>query len=57
MPGLPTEFIIPLNDTDGIRIDIGPVGEEFVGMTTIGCRFEPLAGTVDSTTAILTIVG
>ena len=57
MPGLPTEFVIPLNDTNGIRIDIGPVGEEFIGMTTIGCRFESLTGTVYSTTAILTIVG
>ena len=57
IPGLPTDFIVPVNDSTSIRIEISPVGEEFIGSTTIACRFEPAVGTVDTITAILTIIG
>ena len=54
--GLPLQFILPANDTNAIRIIIGPVGEQFIGMTNFSCRFAirspPLVPTV-----VLTVLG
>ena len=54
--GLPLQFIPSPNDTNASRIIIGPVGEQFVGMTNFSCKFAirspPLVPTV-----VLTVLG
>ena len=56
IPGLPLQFIIPANDSNAIRIIVGPVGEQFVGMTKFQCRYS-LIPPLRSVTAILTVLG
>ena len=53
--GLPLEFIVA-NDSNDIRIIVGPVGEQFVGMTTFQCYYS-IIPTLRSMTAVLTVLG
>ena len=57
LPGLPTQFIQSLNDTTATRIIIGPVGKEAIGVTTFACFFDFLSVIINTTTAVLTIMG
>ena len=54
--GLPLQFIVPANDTNASRIIVGPVGEQFVGMTNFECDF-PTKPLLLSTTVVLTVLG
>ena len=54
--GLPLQFITPVNDTNASRIIIGPVGEQFVGMTNFSCNFL-IAPPLESVTVVLTVLG
>ena len=56
VPNLPTNLIQPLNDTNATRIEIGPVGTEAIGMTTMFCRL-PSIPSVDTVTVTLTVLG
>ena len=58
IPGLPLQFIlIAANDTNASRIIIGPVGEQFIGMTNFTCQFLQFSPSVESTTVVLTVIG
>ena len=56
IPGLPLQFITPINDTNATKIVVGPVGEQFVGTANFNCSFSVIPP-VDSMTATLTVVG
>ena len=53
--GLPLQFIVP-NDSNAIRIIVGPVGEQFIGMTTFQCYYS-IIPPLRSMTAVLTVLG
>lgn len=55
--GLPLQFITPANDTNASRIIVGPVGEQFVGMTNFSCNFLIIVPPLESVTAVLTVLG
>ena len=57
LPGLPTQFMQPLSNTTATRIIIGPVGKEAIGVTTFACAYDFLSVIVNTTTAVLTIMG
>ena len=58
IPGLPLSWPIPglLNDSNAMRIIVGPVGEQFVGMTKFQCYYS-LIPPLRSVTAVLTVLG
>ena len=55
IPGLPLQFIAPVNDTNASRIIIGPVGKQFVGRTNFSCKFTVISPPVP--TVVLTVLG
>ena len=57
IPGLPSEFITSLNDTTTNMIIIGPIGEQFIGMTNISCFYQVHSGSVFATPAVLAVIG
>ena len=54
--GLSLQFITPANDTNASKITVGPVGEQFIGMTNFSCFFLILPP-MESVTVILTVLG